>query len=329
MPDRHVGRFDSSTIQDNNKGKMTAMKLAHIFACMSSLVLVACVSGEPQESPGEAEDPGHAAARDPLGIDLEAVGLSAGDAPCGEDAHVASIVDEAGRYLAFCASDSGGTSVLQITPGGVAPVGAPSACALDTFLAASPEGTPVPRALVAACKDAPRLTRALSDAPVVVNTPPAALDGIAALGPCQSAAVFTSVHCGAIDDYASHPQVADSVSWCRVGPFSGGAQRTASQQGLPYAFEGRMTVAACGAARTNFKGYVKKGISGAWAVVPGVNVTLSPNRVATRDIHHYDVPEYDNFNTPHYGLDLRFTVTPSDGAWYRYTGAFIEYPPVP
>ncbi|WP_437954760.1 hypothetical protein WME76_24665 [Sorangium sp. So ce119] len=27
--------------------------------------------------------------------------------------------------------------------------------------------------------------------------------------------------------------------------------------------------------------------------------------------------------------DLRFTVTPSAGAWYRYTGACIEYVPVP
>ncbi|KYF52564.1 hypothetical protein BE08_32585 [Sorangium cellulosum] len=68
------------------------------------------------------------------------MGLSAGATPCGDDAHVAPIADGVGRYLAFCVNASGRTSALQITPGGVAPVGAPSACALDTFLAASPEG---------------------------------------------------------------------------------------------------------------------------------------------------------------------------------------------
>lgn len=308
---------------------MTTMKLAHVLACIGSFALVACVAGEPHESPEAAHDAEGAGARDPLGIDLEAVGLAAGDAPCGDDAHVASIADEAGRYLAFCVNASGDTSVLQITPGGVAPIKAGSACALDTFLAASPDGTPVPRALAAACQGAPRLARELSDAPVVVNTLLAPVGDIAALGPCQSTAVFTNVHCDAIDSYASGPWIADSVSWCRVGPFAGGAQRTASSQGLPDAFEGRQTVAACGTARTNLKGHVKKGLSGAWAVPSGANVNISPNHVATIDIHHYDAPEYDSFDTPYYGTDLRFTVTPSAGAWYRYTGAFIEYFPVP
>ncbi|WP_438022610.1 hypothetical protein [Sorangium sp. So ce233] len=307
------------------------MKLTHVLACISSFALVACVAGEPHESLEGAQDPDRAGAgaRDPLGIDLEAVGLSAGDTPCGEDAHVASIADEAGRYLAFCVSSSGYTSVLQITRGGVAPLGARSACALDTFLAASPEGTPVPRALVAACQGAPRIARELSDDPVVVNALLAPAGDLTTLGPCQSAAVFTNVHCGAIDDYASSPWVADSVSWCGVGPFAGNAQRTASTQGLPGAFEGRQTVAACGTGRTNLKGHVKKGLSGAWAVPSGANVNISPDHVATRDIHHYDVIEYDSFDTPYSGTDLRFTVTPSAGAWYRYTGAYIEYVPVP
>lgn len=310
---------------------MTTMNLAHVLACMSSLSLVACVAGEPQESPEGAQGPdlADAGARDPLGVDLEAVGLSAGDTPCGDDAHVASIADRVGRYLAFCVNASGRTSVLQITPGGVAPVGAPSACALDTFLAASPEGTPVPRVLVAACQGAPRLARELSDEPVVVNLLPASLGDITTLGPCQSTAVFTNVHCDAIDDYASGPAIADSVSWCRVGPFAGNAQRTASSQGLPDAFEGRQTVAACGTARTNLKGHVKKGLSGAWAVPPGKSVNISPDHVATVDVHHYDLMEYDSFDTPYGGSDLRFTVTPSTGAWYRYTGAYIEYFPVP
>ncbi|MGK3995830.1 hypothetical protein [Sorangium sp. So ce1024] len=307
------------------------MKLAHVLACIGSFTLVACVAGEPHESPEAAHDLDLAGAdaRDPLGIDLEAVGLSAGDTPCGDDAHVASIADEAGRYLAFCVNPSGDTTVLQITPGGVAPIEARSACALDTFLAASPEGTPVPRALAAACQGAPRLARELSDEPVVVNTFFAPVGDLVALGPCQSTAVFTNVHCGAIDSYASGPHIADSVSWCRVGPFSGGAQRTASSQGLPGAFEGRQTVAACGTARTNLKGLVKKALSGAWAVPSRANVNISPNHVATIDVHHYDVREVDNYDTVHYGVDLRFVVTPSAGAWYRYAGAFVEFFPVP
>lgn len=257
-------------------------------------------------------------AKDPLGIDLAAVGLSAGDRPCGDAAHVASIADEAGRYLAFCVSPSGDTSVFQVTPGGVAPVGAPSACALDTFLAASPKDAAVPRALIAACKGAAP-SRRVSEAPVVVNT--AALGGvvITAPGPCESASLFINVNCAAITDYATHPQIADQVTWCSVGPFTGSAQRTASAQGLPGAFEGRQTVAACGTATTNLKGYVK-GLGGAWAVPLGASVNISPGHVATRDVHLYDVPETDSF-----GTDLRFTVTPSEGAWYRYTGAYIEF----
>jgi hypothetical protein len=313
------------------------MRIACIFACLSSFALMACAVGDAGEAPEDAlgSDRAGSGALDPLGVELEAVGLSAGDKPCGADAHVASIVDKERRYLAFCVSASGTTSVLQITPGSVAPIGAPSACALDTFLAASPEDTPVPRALVDACEGVAPRSRQLSDEPVVVDLSPSInpqLSGpgdFTALGPCQSTAVFTNVYCDAIDDYATDPQVADAVSWCRVGPFSGNAQRTASAQGLPDAFAGRQTVAACGTGTTNLRGYVKRGLSGTWAVPSGANVNISPNHVATREIHGYDVVEYDAWGTAYPGSDLRFVVTPSAGAWYRYTGAFIEYPPVP
>lgn len=313
------------------------MRITRIFACLSSFALMACAVGDADEAPEgvPGADSAEAGALDPLGINLEAVGLSAGDRPCGADVHVASIVDKERRYLAFCVSASGYTSVLQITPGDVAPLGAPSACALDTFLAASPDGTPVPRALVDTCKGAAPLARELSDEPVAVDLSPsikpliAGPGDIAVLGPCQSTAVFTNTYCDAITAYATHSQVVDAASWCRIGPFSGSAQRTASSQGVPGVSAGRQTVAACGTGRTNLKGYVKRGLSGTWAVSPVANVNISPNHVATREIHTYDIVEYDNWNTPYPGSDLRFIVTPSSGAWYRYTGAFVEYAPVP
>ncbi len=307
------------------------MKLAHVFTCLSAVALAACAADDSQAVPSEAPGEGRAdaAALDPLGVDLVAAGLSAGDTPCGDDAHVASVTDEAGRYLAFCVAPSGDTSVLQITPGGVEPLGAPSGCALDTFLAAAPAGTPVPRALVAACKGAAPPARRLSDEPVAVIATPVGIGGIGVLGPCQSATVFTNVQCDAIDDFTSNASVADSVSWCSVGPLTGVAQRTASSQGLPDALQGRLTVAACGTATTNLKGQVKRGISGTWVVPSGDNVNVSPNHVATRDIYTFDVVEYDDFDTPFYGSDLRFIVTASEGAWFRYTGAYVEYFPVP
>jgi hypothetical protein len=310
------------------------MKCLYVLAGLSALTLAACAADDPRGS-GDGSTSGRegadaaADATDALGVDLAAAGLQAGDRPCGDDAHVASIADEAGRYLAFCVSPAGDSSVFQVTPGGVAPLGAPSACALDTFLAAAPAGTAVPRALVDACKGAAAPPgRRVADAPVVATAPSFGGGVITIQGPCENSTIFVNTYCGAIDDYKDRPQIADEVSWCSSGQYVGTAQRTASSQGLPGAFEGRQTVAACGTGTTNLKGFVKGGLTGTWKVPSGANVNVSPGHVATRDVHHYDVYEEEGFDSS-YGTDLRFTVTPSAGAWYRYTGAFIEFFPVP
>jgi hypothetical protein len=308
------------------------MKCIHVLGYLSAIALTACagVDAEEMSSAAEVEEQGSTSlpnvATDPLGVALEEVGLSAGDRPCGNDVHVASVVDEAGRYLAFCASPAGSTSVLQVTPGNVAPLRSSPTCALDTYLAAAPADAPVPQALIDACKGSSVVGRRISADPVAVGTRSTSLDIIAADTACSSATYFQDVQCAAITDYATDPQIADAVTWCAVGLFSGSAQRTASSQGLPTAFEGRTTVAACGTGTTNLKGLVKKSISGAWVTVADVNI--SPNFVATRTVHHYDVEETSGGIT-YYGADQRFTVTPASGATYRYTGAFIEFVPVP
>lgn len=309
------------------------MKCLYVLAGLSALTLTACADDprglSDDSAPGRDGSDATADTTDSLGVDLAAAGLQAGDRPCGDDAHVASLTDEAGRYLAFCVSPTGDSSVLQVTPGGVAPLGSPSACALDTFLAAAPKDTAVPRALVDACRGAAAPAgRRLADAPVVATSP--SFGGgviITTPGPCESSAVFVNTHCAAIDDYKDHPQIADEVSWCSSGQYTT-AQRTASSQGLPGAFEGRQTVAACGTGTTNLKGFVKGGLTGTWKVPSGANVNISSGHVATRDVHHYDVYEEEGFDSA-YGSDLRFTVTANTGAWFRYTGAFIEFVPVP
>lgn len=306
------------------------MKCAYVLAGLSALSLLACAADDPRDGAEArgADGEGYeapAGATDPLGVDLAAAGLSAGDQPCGGDAHVASVADAAGRYLAFCVNPAGNTSVLQVAPGGVAPLGAPSACALDTFLAAAPQDAAVPRALVEACKGAAApASRRVSDAPVVATSPAFGGGVITVAGPCESAAFFINTTCDAIDDYATGPQIADQVSWCTSGQALGVAQRTASSQGLPGAFEGRTTVAACGAGTTNLKGLVKGGLTGDWKVPSGASVNVSPGHVATRDVHHYDVYEESGLNSS-YGSDMRFIVTPAAGAWYRYAGAFIQF----
>jgi hypothetical protein len=271
------------------------------------------------------EEDADAGASDPLGVDLKAVGLSAGDKPCGDYAHVASVVSEEGRYLAFCAGASRDTSVVQVTPAGVAPVGSSGGCALDTYLAATPDDAAVPQALVDACERASIGTRRVSAEPVRVGTVNTLGVILNPNNDCSNSSLFQSTRCAAIDDYTGNASVQDFVSWCGVGPYSGNAQRTASLQGLPTAWEGRMIVAACGSAATNVKGWVKRS-NGTWVNTAGDNINVSPFNVVTIDIHHYDVT--DGSGVPD-GVDLRFTVTPSDGAWYRYTGAFVEYTPVP
>ncbi|MFS8069372.1 MAG: hypothetical protein ACMG6S_23665 [Byssovorax sp.] len=308
------------------------MKCIHVLGYLGAITLTACggVDSGEMSSAAEGEEQRNASlsnvANDPLGIALEEVGLSAGDRPCGDDAQVASVVDEAGRYLAFCSSSAGYTSVLQVTPGDVAPLRSSSDCALDTYLAAAPADAPVPQALVDACKGSSVVGRRISADPVAVGTKLTTFNIIVANTACSSATYFQDVHCAAIADYATDPQIADAVSWCALGPYSSSAQRTASTQGLPGAFEGRTTVAACGTGTTNLKGLVRKSISGTWVTI--ANVNINPYYVATRTVHHYDVEESDAWST-YYGDDLRFTVTPSSGATYRYTGAFIEFVPVP
>lgn len=295
--------------------------VAGLFAMVATGSLsVGCVVERGVE---EHANPG---ARDPLGVDLEAVGLSAGDKPCGDYAHVASVVNEEGRYLAFCTGASRDAFVVQVTPGGVAPIGSSGGCALDTYLAATPDDAAVPQELADACERSSLGARHLSAKPVLVGDP-------VALGPiiinpnndCSNSSLFESTRCAAIDDYTGNVGVKDFVSWCGLGPYAGNAQRTASAQGLPTAFEGRMIVAACGSATTNMKGWVKRS-NGTWVNTPGDNINVSPFHVVTIDVHHYDVT--DGSGLPD-GVDLRFTVTPSDGASYRYTGAFVEYYPVP
>lgn len=316
------------------------MKSLHVFAALSAFSLLACAADGPREAGeealdgpaavGVAADDDAAGATDPLGVDLVAAGLTAGDRPCGDDAHVASVADGAGRYLAFCVSADRDSSVFQVTPGGVAPIGSPGGCALDTFLAAAPEDAAVPRALVDACRGASvPAGRRVSDAPVA-STSPSFVNGgvITILGPCDSSTVFVNTYCDAIEDYTTGSHIADHVLWCTSGQVEGTAQRTASSQGLPGAFEGRTTVAACGTATTNLKGLVRGGLTGVWKVPSGASVNVSPNHVATRDVHHYDVYEEAGLDSS-YGSDLRFVVTPSAGAWYRYAGAFIELVPVP
>jgi hypothetical protein len=211
-------------------------------------------------------------------------------------------------------------------PGNVAPLRSSSSCALDTYLAAAPADAPVPQALVDACKGSSVVGRRISADPVAVGTKLNSLNIIAAETACSSATYFEDVHCAAIADYATDPQIADAVSWCGVGFYSGTAQRTSSSQGIPGAYEGRTTVAACGTGTTNLKGLVRKSLSGTWVAV--ANVNISPYYVATRTVHLPDVEESDAWST-YYGDDLRFTVTANTGATYRYTGAFIEFVPVP
>ena len=289
-----------------------------LFAMVAVGSLSVGCAVEPGDEGVEQEDA--VSTQDPLGVDLESVGFVADEQPCGDDAHVASVMDGEGRYLAFCVSAARDTFVVQSTPSGVAPIGEPGACALDTFLKATPDDAAVPQALVEACQRTSIGGRPVSAAPVRVGDPaPMALE--LSGGPsaeCSNATYFSNTHCAAINTYTSHYMVSDSVSWCALGPYTGTSTRTASAQGLPTAYQGRTIVAGCGSASTTLQNFVLN--DGVWELARSVTA-LANGTVKTLDVYLFDG---DGDVT-----DLRMKIVPAAGASYRYTGAYIELYPVP
>jgi hypothetical protein len=265
------------------------------------------------------EDPLVATRTDPLGVSLDAVGI-AGDQPCVGREHVASVLDEAGRYMAFCRGATGAISTLSVAPVGLPELGRGQADPLGAYLAITDEGADVPAALVSAARTAEvrQRGRTIVAAPVVEVATRATTEAAVVLTACTTPALFQA-YCDAIDAWATgriHATV------CDLDANTGAARRTASAQldsGAPT--DGRTTVAACGTASTQLRHEVYATRWETWVI--SANHVIAPNKIVTTTISLDDYTEPDGVGGFYTGGDLRVRILPASGAFYRYASGFV------
>jgi hypothetical protein len=255
------------------------------------------------------------------------VGLAPDEAPCGPDEQIASVVDGQRRLTAFCREADGKIAVVQTAPDTLPLMELGGRDPLADFLAVTPEDVEVPPAL--ARPGADLRGRPVAAGPVAFVAPAGSSLGtppIAGQSVCTSEVSFLTTYCPIISGWANGPGIADSSAYCSSGLTNANISHTASTDGVPGAFEGRVIVAACGGASTTLRRYVKGGLSGSWVQV-GSNVIPS-GTVLSRSVYMYNLIERDPWLTPYNGTDLRFRVEPASGAFHRNTGGFVRYVPV-
>jgi hypothetical protein len=178
--------------------------LGSTSACQSRPSLPATSTSEPR------------ATSDPLGVELETIGLADGNLPCGPAEQVASVVDELGRYAAFCRGESDTVWILQTTPVGVDLVPLGFRSPLEDYLTITPESADVPAALLenrsaadvagrtivdrSVAHVAPQSTsRASPRRPGDLVVPPV----LTAPNECTDPAIFRTRYCGYLGTHAT------------------------------------------------------------------------------------------------------------------------------
>lgn len=304
-------------------------RAASARACLIGIAASAIVAGCAGADLGEGEA-SPVLGTDPAGVELEDYGLS--EAPCGQDTHLATVVTADRAYHAFCADEQGRASVFVLSRL-EAEVEVNQKSALEHFLAITPPDVTVPDLLEGAAQR--RSGRELT-AEVVAYVHPDArgplqrdLDSkVAPASSCSSASDFEEAHCSVIDEWiASDDEFNQTHSWCSSGLLAGDAQRTGSQQGVSFPFEGRIRVAGC-TDDVVVRRYYKNPFNGSWWNAG--NLTLQPGHVMSWTIFADNAIWCPGgLEICQFASDLRFRVEPTPGGTYRYTGGFINYEPVP
>ena len=289
-------------------------------------MVAACAASDPGDG-DETAVPG----TDPAGVDMAAYGVT--EAPCGGDAHLATVVTANRAYHAFCADRHGRTSVFVMAPVDAEVEDDPES-ALEYYLAITPREVAVPSVLEqAGAHPSGRLTT--SEAVAFVHPdarkPEQQLrSGLATASSCSSATDFVNAHCSLIDDWIQDglddDAFSDWTSWCGSGLLSGDAQRTGSSQGVAHPFEARIRVAGC-TQDVLVRRYYQNPFNFTWWNAG--NFTVHPGFAMSWKIFWFNASWCDNVGFCTGANDMRFRVEPTPGGTYRYTGGFVTPQPVP
>jgi hypothetical protein len=270
---------------------------------------------------------------DPLGVELASVGLVAGERPCGDDEHVASVVDARGRYVAFCRDERGRISTLQTARVGEALVLLGRRSPLEDYLDITPQTAEVPAGLLTDRSADVRGRRVVERgvAHRAQRALPADLEGLGPVvigGPtvCSDPESFEDPYCSSLVSMVS---VADAYYWttrCDVGPATVLLRTASSQLDSPQAagVTGRMVVAACGTAPTRLVRYGKGGVTERWIALS--HTTVQSGYVIERTVDTGDVVEGSPIlsGSPYFASDVRFRVDARPGGWFRSASAFAQ-----
>jgi hypothetical protein len=291
---------------------------------------VAACAGSDSVDGDETAVPG----TDPGGVDMAAYGVT--EDPCGDDAHLATVVTANRAYHAFCADSQGRTSVFAMAPADAEVESDPDS-ALEYYLSITPRDVAVPQLLeqAGALPSGRRLT-----SEVVAFVHPDARkpegqlrSGLGTASSCSSATDFVNAHCSLIDDWIQDglddDAFGDWTSWCSSGLLGGDAQRTGSAQGVPNPFEARIRVVGC-TDDVLVRRYYRNPFNGTWWNAG--NFTVQPGFAMSWKIFWFNATWCEGAGELEFctgASDMRFRVEPTPGGRYRYTGGFVTPTPVP
>lgn len=310
-------------------GRRRSPPLACFMGVAAAMSLTACAGLDS----GDVDDP-PVHGTDQAGVEMAAYGVT--EAPCGDDAHLATVVTANGAYHAFCADSRGRTSLFVMAPAD-AQVQDDPASALEHYLSITPRDVAVPRLLEAA--DAlPSGRRVTSE--VVAFVHPDAREprgqlrsGLGTKSSCSSATDFVNAHCSLIDDWIEDglddDAFADWTSWCSSGLLAGDAQRTGSSQGVPNPHEARIRVVGC-SDDVLVRRYYQNPFNATWWNAG--NFTVQPGFAMSWKIFWFNATWCEGEGDLEFctgANDMRFRVEPTPGGTYRYTGGFVTPTPVP
>lgn len=267
---------------------------------------------------------------DPAGVRLTQYGVT--EPPCGDGRHLATVVTEESAYHAFCVDTEGRTSVFVMARAGSA-VEVNATSALEHFLTITPEEIAAPEILEHAAET--ESGRELTSEIVKYVDPNAGnangpIGSMAAASPigvwAMSQTPFENNQCSKVEDWINDGDWLDTHHWCS-GKLGGNAQRTASLQGVPGPYQGRIRVRAYNNT-VRVRRYYRNPFNGKWWNAK--NYTTQPGHLMVWRIFSSNAKWCPGGLDPcQYASDLRFRVEPSAGGEYRYTGGFVSIPPVP
>ncbi len=303
-------------------GRRPGPPLGRLLGIAAALAVSACAGLD-----SDVDDPS-VPGTDVAGVNMAAYGVT--EAPCGDDAHLATVVTANRAYHAFCADSQGRPAVFVMAPADALVEDDP-ASPLEYYLSITPSDVAVPE-LLGRADALPAGRRATSEVVAFVH-PEAGKPGGQLRSSCSSATDFVNAHCSLIEDWIEDGLDADAFgdwsSWCSSGLLAGDAQRTGSSQGVPNPHEARIRVAGC-SDDVLVRRYYRNPFSGAWWNAG--NYTVQPGFAMSWKIFWYNARWCEGEGDLEFctgASDMRFRVEPTPGATYRYTGGFVTPTPVP